>query len=191
MSKRRKRKHSQVVETERGTDFNVNLCERVDDVIVDLGWSPLMKAVAQNNMEYANKLLSESPEMAKHVSNDGNDVVNVAVRYEHVTSTVPIINKLAELGVDFNREFEGMTPLGYAAKECFPEVLSALIAGGADVNGVSGHPTPLMQTGVHGYKDNAKVLLEAGADKDAVSSDGWAYGEDENGLPILVKKELD
>jgi ankyrin repeat protein len=59
----------------------------------------------------------------------------------------------------------GLTPLHYAARQGHQQAVRALLAGGADINEVTGDKTtPLMLAIINGHFDLAMFLLDRGAD---------------------------
>ncbi len=68
----------------------------------------------------------------------------------------------------------GLTPLLFAVRQGNAEAAMALIAGGADINQVSGdHTSPMLMATINGHFDLAQQLLERGADPN-IASDGGA-----------------
>jgi ankyrin repeat protein len=88
----------------------------------------------------------------------------------------------------------GMTPLLLAARQGNIPAVTALIAGGAKINEVSGseHSTPLVVAIMNGHYDLAKVLVEQGADVNLANVFGvaplWAT-EDVQYAPIEFSNE--
>jgi ankyrin repeat protein len=68
----------------------------------------------------------------------------------------------------------GMTALHFAAREGHIDAARALVAGGADVNLVTGsdQTSPIVEAIINGHMDVAKMLLEAGADPRQANMDG-------------------
>jgi ankyrin repeat protein len=83
----------------------------------------------------------------------------------------------------------GMTPLLFAARQDNIPAATALLAGGANINEVSGseHTTPLVMAIMNGHYDFAKMLVEHGADVNLANDMGiaplWAT-EDVQYAPI-------
>jgi uncharacterized protein len=83
----------------------------------------------------------------------------------------------------------GMTPLLFAARQGNIPAATALLAGGANINEVSGseHTTPLVLAIMNGHYDLAKMLVEHGADVNLANDLGvsplWAT-EDVQYAPI-------
>lgn len=112
------------------------------------------------------------------------------------TSGVDAVRLLIEHGAKVNvvERWQGQTPLMYAAAHDRSEVAAALIAAGADINArtpQNGLPerlpavryfveipkaglTPLMFAARHGAISTLRVLIEAGADLDAKSPEGFS-----------------
>jgi len=70
----------------------------------------------------------------------------------------------------------GMTPLLFAARQGNIAAITALLAGGANINEASGseHTTPLVMAIMNGHYDLAKVLVEHGADVNLANDEGVA-----------------
>jgi ankyrin repeat protein len=70
----------------------------------------------------------------------------------------------------------GMTPLLFAARQGNIDAITALLAGGANINETSGseHTTPLVMAIMNGHYDLAKVLVEHGADVNLANDEGVA-----------------
>jgi ankyrin repeat protein len=68
----------------------------------------------------------------------------------------------------------GNTALHYAAREGHDEAVEILLAGGADIDHVSGgdHTSPLLMATINGHFDLAMELLERGADPNLASDPG-------------------
>jgi uncharacterized protein len=112
------------------------------------------------------------------------------------TSGIDAVRLLIERGADVNvvEQWQGQTPLMYAAANDRGEVAAALIAAGADVNArtpLSQLPerlpavryfveiplaglTPVMFAARHGAVSALHALIEAGADLDAKSPEGFS-----------------
>jgi uncharacterized protein len=70
----------------------------------------------------------------------------------------------------------GMTPLLFAARQGNIAATTALLAGGANINEVSGseHTPPLVMAIMNGHYDLAKMLVEHGADVNLANDEGVA-----------------
>ena len=91
--------------------------------------------------------------------------------YDGHTETVLFLIKRGAT-VD-SRDHEGKTPLIHACTGPFPETVQALIKAGADVNakGATEGFTPLMMAAGLDQLKTVQILLENGANKDAVDED--------------------
>ena len=86
-----------------------------------------------------------------------------------------VVALLLAAGADPNAvDFEGATPLMYAAEVGRPEVLRALLAAGADPNAqdAEGH-TALMYAADHCQTESARLLVQVGADLTLKDSNGY------------------
>ncbi|QGJ71493.1 Hypothetical protein PBC10988_31990 [Planctomycetales bacterium 10988] len=80
--------------------------------------------------------------------------------------------------VTFVRESDGMTALKFAAQECTPEVIQALIDHGADVDGPQGtDQTALMLAARSNHVTALEVLIANGADPKRKCGLPWAVGQ--------------
>jgi len=153
------------------------------------GVSPLSLAAGNANGDMVEILLKAGAD-AKTVIKEGETVLMAAAR----TGNPKAVRLLLEHGAvaDAREERLGETALMWAAAENHPEAAKLLIAHGANVNAVTtdlkynkdrfglegvltilphGHWTPLMYAARQGSLDAAKVLVDAGADKNARDPD--------------------
>ncbi len=151
--------------------------------------SPLSLAAGNANGDMV-ELLLEAGADAKAVIKEGETVLMAAAR----TGNAKAVRLLIERGAAVNAREDrlGETALMWAVAENHPEAAQVLIAHGADVNALTndlkytkdrfglegvltilphGHWTPLMYAARQGSLDAAKVLVEAGADKNARDPD--------------------
>lgn len=107
------------------------------------------------------------------------------------------IEALAELKANFNcRDQEGFTPLLRAVDRNLPELVEALIAGGADVNAATQDGllwSPLHMAALNGYVKVVTALLKANADLTLLDSRNetalqWAEANKEDECVKLLKK---
>jgi cytohesin len=86
-----------------------------------------------------------------------------------------VIRLLLAAGADPNAvDFEGATPLMYAAKVERPEVLRALLAAGADPDAQDAQGrTALMYAADHCQTESVRLLVQAGADVMLKDSNGY------------------
>jgi ankyrin repeat protein len=127
---------------------------------------------------------------ANSVSTEGETALMTAARAGDIASVKVLLDHGAD--IDAKESWHGETALMWAAAEKHPALMKTLIARGADVNARSnankwerqvtseprdkwlpmGALTPLMFSARQGCTDCEKVLLDAGADKNAVDPDG-------------------
>jgi len=154
------------------------------------GVTPLSLAAVNGNAAMAVLLLKGGAD-ANQVVSRGQTVLMTAAR----TGNVDLVNALLEKGADVNaRETQlGETALMWAASENHAAVVKALVARGAEVEARSttitfpkdrfglegvltilprGNWTPLMYAARDGAPDATRVLLDAGAQINAVDPDG-------------------
>jgi Ankyrin repeats (3 copies)/Domain of unknown function (DUF6438) len=86
-----------------------------------------------------------------------------------------VVAHLLAAGADPNAvDFEGATPLMYAAEVGTVELLRALLATGADVNAQDAEGrTALMYASDHCYTDSVRLLVETGADTTLKDNNGY------------------
>jgi ankyrin repeat protein len=153
------------------------------------GVSPLSLAAGNANGDMVEILLRAGAD-AKAVVKEGETVLMAAAR----TGNPKAVQLLIERGAAVNAREDrlGETALMWAVAENHPEAAKLLIAHGADVNAVTndlkytkdrfglegvltilphGHWTPLMYAARQGSLEAAKVLVDAGADKNARDPD--------------------
>jgi ankyrin repeat protein len=72
------------------------------------------------------------------------------------------------------RDYQGRTPLSWAAQEGRLSIVELLIQGGADLDGIDGRGyTPLHRALENGHEAVARLLIENGADVNAQDKGGW------------------
>src|SRR5229473_2828660 len=87
-----------------------------------------------------------------------------------------VVTLLLSSGADVNHRMpeHEQTALMWAASEKHPEVIRALIGGGADINAKSKTAyTPLMFAARSGDPEATRLLVDAGADVNAAAMDGF------------------
>ena len=153
------------------------------------GVTPLSLAAGNANGDMVEVLLKAGAD-AKAVIKEGETVLMAAAR----TGSPKAVRLLIDGGAAVNAREErlGETALMWAVAENHPEAAKLLIAHGADVNALTndlkytkdrfglegvltilphGHWTPLQYAARQGSLDAAKVLVDAGADKNARDPD--------------------
>ena len=94
----------------------------------------------------------------------------------------------ANADVTYVRKGDDMTALKFAAKNCKPEVIQALIDSGADIDGPPNtDQTALMLAARANNVDTLKVLVENGADVSLPCKLRWAENRTAKGLAELEK----
>jgi len=100
--------------------------------------------------------------------------------------------RLISAGADvtFVRESDTMTALKFAAKKASPDVIDALIAAGADVDGPAGtRQTALMLAARANNVDSLKCLIANDADPTIPCGLPWANGRNALGIANLEKRK--
>ena len=140
----------------------------------DYGVTPLALASSNGKAAMVKKLLDAGAN-ARAALPSGETVLMRASR----TGSLEAVELLLVRGADVNTKesFRGQTALMWAVDQKHPEVVQALIQHGADVHARSASGfTPLLFSARVGDIDSARILLEAGADVNAVTP----RPEDEN-----------
>lgn len=92
--------------------------------------------------------------------------------------------------VSYVRQADDMTALKFAVEDCHPEVITALVKAGADVNGPSETDiTPLMLAARANNIDTIKALIENGADPLLKCKLSWAENRTAQELAELEKRK--
>jgi uncharacterized protein len=153
------------------------------------GVTPLYLACLNGDSAMIEKLLKAGAD-ANAVSTEGETALMTASRAGDVASVKVLLAHGAQ--VDVRETWHGETALMWAAAEKHTAVMKELLAHGADVNARSnankwerqntseprekwlpmGALTPLMFSARQGCLDCEKILLDAGADKNALDPDG-------------------
>jgi ankyrin repeat protein len=85
-------------------------------------------------------------------------------------------------------DYDGITPLHWAAGYCLPNVARTLLQAGADANASDAYSyTPLHQASDAGCADVVEILIQAGAQVNYRSSDGMTalrIAEDKIVVPV-------
>lgn len=100
--------------------------------------------------------------------------------------------RLIEAGADVNavRASDDMTALKFAVGDCKPEVITALIEHGAEVDGPKGtDQTALMIAARANNVDALRILVENGADTSLPCKLPWAEKRNALGLATLEKRK--
>lgn len=142
------------------------------------GQTPLMFAAAQGRTAAVKVLLAHkaNPNAVTKVS----PIISMGERYKAQTGGKGTREITSEGGRSDINAMGGLTALMFAAREGHIDAVRELVAGGADVNAVSGADalSPLMMAIVNGRLDIAALLLERGANPNLVAKNGngplWA-----------------
>lgn len=127
-------------------------------------------AIRRGDVESLERLLSESPDLAKARIDGQRTLLHVATDWPgHFPNNAASVAVLAAHGAEVNAAFTGRhseTPLHWAASSDDVEVLDALLDLGADIEapgGVIGGGTPLADAVAFGQWRAARRLVERGA----------------------------
>jgi ankyrin repeat protein len=144
------------------------------------GLTPLFLAAQENRLDVLKLLVAAGADVNK-ARVDGFTPLHIAAQFGHAGVVSVLIENA---GVDLNaamtgNEFAGVTALFLAAKNNQPEVVTLLVAAGADVNTarVDDGCTPLHFAAQDGHAGVIAVLIEAaGVDLNAALTDGAVAG---------------
>lgn len=153
----------------------------------------LMKAIEDNDYGEAVRLIRDTGMKPDDFNN--YPFIHVAIKNKQV----PVIDALIKAGANLNQFHNNQTPIYIASmNDDEVEIVSMLIAGGADVNlGEKGSfgstaRSPLWVATVYDYAETIKVLLAAGADIENAYEQGWtalltaAYRNKNKALRVLL-----
>jgi len=146
----------------------------------DYGATALMRAVEYKKPDMVRVLCKLGANV--NAVDDGNGTALSRASFNGTSACVIELCRQPGINPNITRiepMFRGESPLMYACWKCTPEAVAALIKCGADVNAVrqlDNRFTPLMYAlyNSHGSRDArsiVKMLLEAGADPEALDSD--------------------
>jgi ankyrin repeat protein len=161
---------SVLVET-AGVDLNAALTDGVS-----AGVTPLFVAAQDNRLDVVTLLIAAGADVNKARANDGSTPLHKAAQHIHAGVVSVFIETV---GVDLNAaltdgELVGVTPLFVAAQDNRLDVVTLLIAAGADVTRARFDDgcTPLHMTAQHGHAGVVDLSITAGANVRATSTNG-------------------
>jgi ankyrin repeat protein len=133
------------------------------------GWTPLMSAAANGNLEIV-KLLVKEGAWINYLNGD----VRNALWYATTTGKTELVKYLLEKGAYVNNsDISNMTPLMMAAVNGDSEIVKLLISYKANINmRHKDGDTALMFAVANGRSEIANVLISAGADLNAINKQG-------------------
>jgi len=158
--------------------------------LVDPDISPLMKAASRNQPQFY-ALLQAGADVNAH---DQKGVTSLMIA--SFSGNVEGVEALLKRGAMVNeRDIDGKTALHYAAENRQgADVIAALVKAGADLNRQSAPTarylpgaTPLIIAAAMGNVQAAKLLLDAGADQNALTSDRMRALDVARHPPILTR----
>lgn len=149
------------------------------------GVTPLVLAVEEGNVEIVNALIAAGADV-NHALPEGETVLMTAARTGNVAVLQALLKRDAR--VEARDGFHGETALIWAAASDHADAVKTLLDAGADINARSiplkfarrnagltrmgiGEWTPLMYAARDGALNSGRVLLERGADSNAVDPD--------------------
>lgn len=128
-------------------------------------------AAAGKNVDVVRLLLTHGADADRREAQGGQTALMRAVAERRPE----VARALIELGkADVNaRSTGGFTPLLFAAQQNDQEAARMLLAAGAKVNDASPDTSPLLLASARGYQPLSMLLLDMGADPNAVDSNGY------------------
>jgi len=135
------------------------------------GETPLMIASNRGRLDAAKLLLEHGANPNAQETGGGQTALMWAAAEQHPN----VVDLLMKHKADVNaRSVSGSTPLMFAARQGNAFIADQLIKGGARVtDGMTGSGlTPLMMASIGGFEELARILLDHGADADAIDTSG-------------------
>ena len=154
------------------------------------GGSPLHIAITSGSLRGARHLIARGAELDVVDKEELTPLMLACSEGKTKGSTIALA--LIEAGADVSkrREADGMSALEFAVKDAKPEVVAALIAAGAPVDGPPERlQTPAMLAVRAGNKATLQALIDQGADLSIESKLPWAKGLDCLGIAKLEKRQ--
>jgi ankyrin repeat protein len=91
-----------------------------------------------------------------------------------LTTSVKRLLSIRNINVNVKEDWDGSTPLHWAAWKGHIEIARLLLQNGAEVNAKSNDGSaPLHWAAIHGHVNILHLLVENGADLEAQSNNGW------------------
>ncbi len=157
------------------------------------GATPLIFAVANNQIKSVLALLAYGPEVNKLTLNNETALI-IAVRNRNSTITEALLRGGADIDM---ADKNGATPLHYATLDGSFDIVDLLLYYDADCNiKANDGTTPLMAAVLAGFTDIADLLIQNGANLEARDKDGFtplliaAQNGDTLIMSLLLKDEV-
>lgn len=143
------------------------------------GATPLVFAVANDQLLAVKKLLTYNPELNYRTSNNETPLI-IAVKNQNVEIAEVLIREGADIDL---ANYDGITALHYAALNGSFKIVDFLLYYEADCNiKTNDGTTPLMVSILAGYNDIADLLVQNGANLEARDKNGFT--------PFLIASQV-
>lgn len=160
----------------------------IAELFVRRGATPtLHESAAIGDVERVLEILRNEPLRLDEPGEDGHAPLGLAIYFGHNE----LARSLLEAGADVNHVSQNdqkVAPIHAAVSRNIVELIAQLIARGADINLAQGQGfTPLHGAAFNGSEKACRLLLNAGARRDAVTADGRTAAQiaSERGHPEL------
>lgn len=144
----------------------------------------------------------DEEDIIKNLSNLSKEELNNKLLDAVIEGDITIVKLLLNIGADVNTKvndvtkiINGWTPLIFASRYGFKDIVSLLIDKGVDINlkSIINNTTVLMHASIGGHLDIVKMLLDAGAninekDKYGNTALTWSLSNGHNDVVELLKK---
>jgi ankyrin repeat protein len=154
-------------------EYQMKENELENSVSYNQSWTPLHKAIWQNDEKTAQQLITfnakKNPQYLEQETYEGFSPLRMAIFEDYPY----IVLQLVQAGVDISATFNDFPLIVYAASESWTAIVVAVIARGTDVNTVGpDNWTALHHAAFNGDYDTTHALLKAKANPNILNIDG-------------------